>query len=135
MSRTLRPLLLSLFLLVPACSHAPTGQTGPRASNDLITEQEIRANSAQNVYDLIAVLRFRWLQPRGTDTVNLPPGGVMARMDNNELGTVQTLHSVPTSGITSIRFYDPITAAGRWGLGYAHGAVVISTGPTGATAP
>ena len=90
---------------------------------------DIRATSATNVYDLIAQLRYRWLQRRGTDSINMRTGDVMVRMDDNELGTVQTLRNLPTIGISSIYFVDGVSAAGRWGLGYAHGAVVISTRP------
>lgn len=53
----------------------------------------------------------------------------MIRLDDNELGTVQTLRALSPVGITSIRFLDPVSSAGRWGLGYAHGAIVISTRP------
>jgi hypothetical protein len=53
----------------------------------------------------------------------------MVRLDDNELGTVQSLRALSPIGITSIRFFDPVASAGRWGLGYAHGAIVISTRP------
>jgi hypothetical protein len=123
-----RPLLLCVLVLAPACSKPPAGQPAPRTA-DLITAEEIEGASFTNVYDLIAQLRFRWLQSRGPDSVNLQPGSVMVRMDDNELGSVQALRTLPPQGITSIRFVDPVSAAGRWGLGYAHGAIVISTRP------
>lgn len=121
-------LLLSLALaLASACSQPRRTDGAARSSADVITSQDIRATSFTNVYDLIAQLRFRWLQARGTDTVNLQPGDVMVRIDDNELGTVQALRTLSPVGITSIRFVDPVSAGGRWGLGYAHGAIVIST--------
>ncbi|MDB4883265.1 MAG: hypothetical protein JWL95_2031 [Gemmatimonadetes bacterium] len=100
-----------------------------RGGADEITASDIRASAATNVYDLVAQVRYRWLQARGTDSINMQPGDVMVRMDDNELGTVQALRNLSPVGITSIRFVDGISAAGRWGLGYAHGAVVISTRP------
>jgi hypothetical protein len=120
-------LLSSALALGSACSQPRSGTTAPRSSSDVITAQDIRATSFTNVYDVIAQLRFRWLQARGTDTVNLQPGNVMVRLDDNELGTVQALRNLSPSGITSIHFVDPVSAGGRWGLGYAHGAIVIST--------
>ena len=127
MRRTARLLLLSVLALASACSHPRSSDGMARSSTDVITAQDIRATSFTNVYDLIAQMRFRWLQARGTDTVNLQPGNVMVRLDDNELGTVQALRNLSPVGITSIRFVDPVSAGGRWGLGYAHGAIVIST--------
>lgn len=117
--------LLSALAFASACSH-PRSEQAARGTGDEITAEEIRASSFTNVYDLIAQFRFRWLQARGTDTVNLQPGNVMVRVDDNEIGTVQALRNLSTVGITSIRFIDPVSSAGRWGLGYAHGAILIS---------
>ncbi|MDB4893297.1 MAG: hypothetical protein JWL61_5152 [Gemmatimonadetes bacterium] len=127
MRRTARLLLLSALALASSCSQPHRTDNAPRSSADVITAQDIRATSFTNVYDLVAALRFRWLQARGTDTVNLQPGNVMVRLDDNELGTVQALRSLSPVGISSIHFVDPVSAGGRWGLGYAHGAIVIST--------
>lgn len=127
MRRIARLLLLSALALGSTCSQPRSGTTAARPNSDVITSQDIRATSFTNVYDLVAQLRFRWLQARGTDTVNLQPGNVMVRLDDNELGTVQALRNLSPSGITSISFVDPVSAGGRWGLGYAHGAIVIST--------
>jgi hypothetical protein len=127
MRKIARFLFASALALGSACSQPHSGSTAPRSSADVITSQDIRATSFTNVYDLIAQLRFRWLQARGTDTVNLQPGNVMVRMDDSELGTVQALRTLSPVGITSISFVDPVSAGGRWGLGYAHGAIVIST--------
>jgi hypothetical protein len=124
---TARLFLLSALALAPACSQPRRTDGTLRSSADVITSSDIRATSFTNVYDVIAQLRFRWLQARGTDTVNLQPGDVMVRLDDNELGTVQALRTLSPAGITSIRFVDPVSAGGRWGLGYAHGAIVIST--------
>ena len=127
MRRTALLLLSFALALASACSHPRRADGAPRSGADVITAQDIRATSFTNVYDLIAQLRFRWLQARGTDTVNLQAGNVMVRLDDNELGTVQALRTLSPVGITSIRFVDPVSAGGRWGLGYAHGAIVIST--------
>ena len=131
MRSSVRSLLVATLLAGAACSHPRTsGQGSPRTSNDVITVEEMRnGGNFSNVYDMIAQLRFRWLQARGTDTINQTPGDVVVRLDDNELGTVQSLRNLSPTGITSIRFVDPVSAAGRWGMGYAHGAILISTKP------
>jgi hypothetical protein len=128
MSGAHRPLLLFALVVTSACSHPASGRTGARGG-DVITAADIRKSAATNVYDLIAQLRYRWLQSRGPDSINMRPGDVMVRLDDNEIGTVQALRNLSPTGISSIQFVDGVSAAGRWGLGYAHGAVVISTRP------
>jgi hypothetical protein len=128
MSGTHRPLLLFALVVASACSHPASGRTGARSS-DAITAADIRKSAATNVYDIIAQLRYRWLQSRGPDSINMRSGDVMVRLDDSEIGTVQALRNLAPTGISSIQFVDGVSAAGRWGLGYAHGAVVISTRP------
>jgi hypothetical protein len=131
MRSPIRPLLLCTLLLALACSHPRgSGQAAPRSNSEVLTLDEMRGSgNFSNVYDMLAQLRFRWLQARGTDTINQKPGDVVVRLDDNEYGTVQSLRNLSPVGITSIRFVDPVSAAGRWGMGYAHGAILISTKP------
>lgn len=63
--------------------------------------------------------------PRGADTILDTPGGVQVRIDESWLGGVATLRSVDAVGIESIRFADPIAAAGRWGGDFRDGATVV----------
>jgi hypothetical protein len=80
-----------------------------------------------NLYDMVQALRFRWLQTRGPDSINMAPGQVQVRLDDTQLGGVESLRNIAPAGVTSISWVDPTTAAARWGMGYGHGAIVVST--------
>lgn len=119
-------LLAALVLMQWGCSTRNRDAAGPRRSSDTITREEIRAGQFTNLFDLVQSRRFRWLQARGTDSINQTPGEVQVLLDGQRLGGVQTLRSLAPSDVTSIQFVDPVAAAARWGLGYAHGAILVS---------
>jgi hypothetical protein len=119
-------LLLALTAL--ACSASRSGSSsGPRTRPDYIDAEEIRRGQYSSAYDLIRNVRPRWMQARGPDSIVGPRGEVQVLVDDVRLGGVDRLREVPVIGIVYIQFFDPNTAAGRWGLGYGHGAIYIST--------
>jgi hypothetical protein len=118
-------LLASALLACSSSRSAPS--TGPRTRPDFIDAEEIRRGQYSSAYDLIRNVRPRWMQSRGPDSIMGPRGEVQVLIDDVRLGGVDRLREVPVIGIVYIQFYDPNTAAGRWGLGYGHGAIYIST--------
>ena len=126
MRSTARRLLLAGLVLSQWGCSARRADAGARRGGDTITRDEIQAGQFSNVFDLVQARRFRWLQARGTDSINQTPGEVQVLLDGTRLGGVQTLRSLAPSDVTSIQFVDPVAAAARWGLGYAHGAILVS---------
>lgn len=126
MRSTARRLLLAALVLSPWGCSARRADAGARRNGDTITRDEIQAGQFANVFDLVQARRFRWLQARGTDSINQTPGEVQVLLDGTRLGGVQTLRNLAPSDVTSIQFVDPVSAAARWGLGYAHGAILVS---------
>ena len=114
-------------LSAPGCASSPKQKSTSRRNTDVITAEELQAVQFNNLYDIVQSLRFRWLQSRGPDSINLQPGSVQVRLDDTRLGGVETLRSLAPTGVVSIQWVDPTTAAARWGMGYGHGAIVIST--------
>ncbi len=49
--------------------------------------------------------------------------------DDSRMGGVESLRWIPTSDIRYIRYYDPVTASGRWGLDHGHGVIYVSSRP------
>lgn len=128
--RTTRVLLaLATLLTLPACAAHTGTDTGSRY--DLITYEELRQHTQYaNLYDLIEVLRPRWVRPQGgPDTFGDRPGQVQVRMDGNWMGDVGVLRGLSPSGVTSIEWLRPIDAGARYGLDHSHGAIIISTRP------
>ena len=98
-----------------------------RATQDLIALDEMGRSQWSNAYDLVKNLRPRWLVPRGRDTINGEPGQVQVHLDDVRVGGPDALRNIAVLGIDHIRFYDGITAAGRWGLGYGQGMIQVVT--------
>ena len=131
--------LLALGAL-PSCSHstanasaatpAATSEERPadrrRASRDILTIEDIQARQWENAYELVSTLRRHWLNPRGADTINGPRESVRVLLDGVPLGGIEELRGQSVMGVQYIQYFDPITAAGRWGMGYGKGAIYIS---------
>ena len=111
-----------------ACASGPK-QAGAaqRRNANVITVEEMQSVQFSNLFDVVQALRFRWLQSRGPDSINMQSGQVQVRLDDTQLGGVETLRNIPPTGVVSIQWVDPNTAAGRWGMGYGHGAILVST--------
>jgi hypothetical protein len=122
-----RSAAVALALAGLACASGARKGSPPRGGNDVITAEEMQRVQFSNLFDLVQALRFRWLQSRGPDSINMQPGQVQVRLDDTRLGGVETLRTVAPTGVVSIQWVDPTTAAARWGMGYGHGAIVIST--------
>jgi hypothetical protein len=129
MHTVVRAMLIATVLLLPnACAstgNRPAGE--PPSRGDLLTLGEMQNRQWSNVYDMVSSLRPRWLQVRGPDTLLGEPGEVQVVVDGVKHGGVGTLRTYPVTGIVLLQFYDGITASSRWGLGFGHGAIHIST--------
>ena len=128
--------LLLLTLGAGACASHPksadaTESPRPRARHrsDMITAEEMDRKHWSSVYDMISELHANWLNVRGPDTIMGEPGAVQVQLDEVRLGDVSALRSMPVLNIAYVQYFDPISAAARWGLGYNHGAILVSTRP------
>jgi hypothetical protein len=110
---------------------ASKGGGTPRASRgrqtDLITRDEITRAQWATAYDMVLALRPRWLSTRGADTIMGQQGEVQVRVDDSPAGGIGVLRTLTPSVIASMRFVDPVAAAGRWGSSHMHGAILVST--------
>ena len=118
--------LAALGALACASGQKQAGAAQRRNAN-VITVEELQSVQFSNLFDVVQALRFRWLQSRGPDSINMQSGQVQVRLDDTRLGGVETLRTVAPTGVVSIQWVDPTSAAARWGMGYGHGAIVIST--------
>jgi len=128
---------LSLLVLTAAC--ASTGTS--RGDSSVITAEEIAESPTRNAYDLVSSLRPRWLNVRGqqrlvttpTDTTGNRPVSQMATttimvyLDGTRLGELDSLRSVNTSDVRSVRRLSAAEATQQFGSGHTHGAIVVST--------
>ena len=116
-------LLLASF--VTAC--ASSGAGGPRTDRNLLTREQIQETNKQNAYEVVESLRSNWLRTRGPTSLNSRDAQVMVYIDDSRLGGIETLRTISTAMIQSIRWYDGIAATGRWGLDHGAGVIYVST--------
>jgi hypothetical protein len=122
----LRFALTMLGIGLPACSGNATSTRGAPVDRNLITIEQIRQHQFSNAYEAVQSLRSNWLITKGVDSF-ASPGQVLVYLDNSKMGGVETLRSIATVSITYIRYYDGITASGRWGLDHGHGVIFVSS--------
>lgn len=122
-------LVLLLLAVGSACSsrRLPGGAT---SQSDMISLAEIEQRGPfSNMYDLVQILRPRWLRSQGPDTFMAGQGQVQVHIDGNWVGSVQSMRSLAAHGVTSVQWLSPVDAAARYGLDHGHGAIVVSTAP------
>ena len=127
-------LALALLLTVSACAHKPQdGAAAPaplpqrqRTQRDLLTLEEIQSRDWASLYDLVSTLRANWLNLRGSDTINGPQETVKVLLDGVPIGGIEQLHQQGVMGVQYLQYFDPVSASGRWGLGFGKGAIYIS---------
>lgn len=117
-----------------ACASSSGSTTGTRStrSPDVITRADIEATSTVNAYDLVNRLRPQWLRTTGVGSVsggNPSTYGIVVFLDNVRLGGIETLRSVDSGSVTSIRYLTAERAAALPGVGHdpISGAIVVST--------
>jgi len=98
----------------------------PTRRSDIINQTEIQRVQWRDAYDMVANLRPLWLRQRGADTITGEQGEIQILLDGVRLGGPSALRNMPLSGIASLQYFDPVTAASRFGLGFSHGAIYIT---------
>jgi hypothetical protein len=132
MRQVVQASLVAALLLFPgACaSRSPASEsTAPASNRDFVLREEIDRGQWANSFELIRNVRPQWLRVRGRDTITGDPGVVQVVLDNVRLGGIESLRTLPVSGIVYYQWLDGISASQRWGTGYGNGAILVSTRP------
>jgi len=117
-----RPLFL--LLLVSACHFVPS--SGHGSQRNVITQEEIEASTASNVYDLIAQLRGDFLKDRGKISIRTNQHErAVVFLNDQEYGILETMRNIPITRISEIRYYPGTEAVNRFGAQYGGGVVFL----------
>lgn len=121
-----RASLIGAAVVLCACSvSGRLPAPGPVRDLSRISAAEISRGHWGTADDIVRALRPRWLAYRGPDTILGATNGVQVRMDDLWLGGVSELRGVSRLDIDSLRFVDPVSAAGRWGGSFRDGVIEI----------
>jgi hypothetical protein len=133
--RQLMPLVvIALAAITASCALHRTAADGSKADRSIITQRQLVENHFLTAYDAVEALRSNWLQTRGTDSF-AAPSEVRVYLDNTLLGGTSTLRDIAASTVSFIRYFDGISATGRWGLGHGAGVIFVSQHPLSSTDP
>lgn len=115
--RYARQILLALPLLVLlgsslGCAPPPGGQTF-RPNSNVISEEDIRAVPASNLFDVVERLRPLWLRAGPSRSANLPTE-VVVIMNDMYFGPVESLRSISPEAVFQIRYMDSAGATAQF---------------------
>jgi hypothetical protein len=115
------------------------GRTVSRTS--IITEEEVRASTATNLYQLVQALRPHWLRREGASGHTNPnpddpnavastsdDTGVKVYVERGLVGDIFSLRQLAVADVTSLEFLDTAAATYRLGSGNPSGAIIVHTG-------
>jgi hypothetical protein len=117
--------LLLCIAATLACAPGRTGGT-PRPDRSVLTQESLRDQHYENVYQAVEALRSNWLLSRGPDSFTAP-SIVLVYMDNVKLGGVEWLRTVPISAVSTIQHLDPNEATARYGIGHGAGVILMQS--------
>jgi len=104
----------------PAVPNA-SPQPSPPTDRNLITHAELTQRRFSTVYAAVEALRPNWLSLRG------PSGEIQVYLDDQHLGGIRTLLTIPIPNVESIRHVDGIEAPARYGMGHEQGVILVRT--------
>lgn len=113
------------LILALGCHHQPAASRGS-ASHNVITQEEIDASGAKNVYDVIAQLRGNYLSDRGPVSIksNVHSRAIVF-LNDQEYGIPETMRNIPPGRIAEIRYYPGTDAVARYGAQYGGGVILL----------
>ena len=103
-----------------------TPQSAPSRQANILDSAEIHRQYWATAYDLVSARRQRWLYPRGQDSFVVPTE-VQVLLNGVRMGGPDNLKQIPAVDIIYVEYFDPVTAAARWGQGFGNGAIYVST--------
>jgi outer membrane cobalamin receptor len=113
-------------MFVLAACHQQTSSSGHGTQRNVITEEEIEASTASNVYDLIAQLRADFLKDRGKVSIRTNQHEkAVVFLNDQEYGILETMRNIPVSRVSEIRYYPGTDAVNRFGAQYGGGVVML----------
>ena len=117
--------LLLAILVLSAC-HQQLSSSPHGGQRYVITEEEIDASTASNVYDLIAQLRADFLKDRGKVSIRMDQREkAVVFLNDQEYGILETLRNIPRGRVSEIRYYPGTEAVNRFGAQYGGGVVFL----------
>jgi hypothetical protein len=116
-----------ILVLTSACAARTPSPSIPLEDRNVLTQEQLIEHGFANALEAVQALRPNWLQTRGANTLIANQVRVLVYLDDTRLGGTETLGSIATPSIVTIRHIDGIAASARWGLDHGQGVILVST--------
>jgi len=124
MERALIPLCAGLLI-----ASGLVGQSKPKSSSTLITEEEIERSGVGNAFEAVQLLRPRWLKAR--EILRVSPDNTAPQMseihvyiDDRDKGDLEFLRTIPAEAVLTLQYMSTNEAGARFGPSSGPGIVV-----------
>lgn len=129
-----RMVFLPLLFVIAPTACASSGEGGTRSSATVLTQEEMLAAPASNLYEVVDRLRPRWLQSRAVMGLSGPPQ-ILVYLNRTYLGGPEMLRDFEAGEVYRLRYMDGPQASAQLS-GYPSsihvgGAIVIETSGPG----
>ena len=114
--------------VLAACRSANGGAPiNPETSvRHTLSAADLEGTPFASMLEAVQTLRGEWLRQRGPNSFNFDVD-VIVYLDGNRLGGRGALRTIPTAGVTTVRFMSPPEAQSYFGLSHPNGAILVST--------
>ena len=119
---------ITLAALAAACVSGRNARLHPgvRDQYSLQADELMSLGPVASLYDVVARLRHRWLEPRAFDpAVPAATDQVVVYSGNRQLGGVDELRYISVQSVQSVRFVRPPDSEALYGPGHAGGVIVV----------
>ncbi|NUP56472.1 MAG: hypothetical protein HOQ19_11600 [Gemmatimonadaceae bacterium] len=118
----LRARWIALALALSVGCHHRAPETRGSAGHNVITQEEIDAAEATNVYDIVARLHGNYLNDRGSISLRSNTHSrAVVFLNDQEYGIPETMRNIPPGRVAEIRYYPGTYAVARFGAQYGGG--------------
>jgi hypothetical protein len=126
--RTLTRATLALaWLAAAACARPAVESAGAPGSRTVLTQQQLSATNARNLYEAIEKLRPDWLTSRGpTSVTDDSPSVASVYINGTMIGKADALRDFAILDVTEVRYWDVGQASARFGMGHPRGVIELS---------
>jgi len=116
-------------VLVAGCGSLKSSQSTPHGKSNYLSQAEIEAVGAGNLYDVVNRLRPRWLSVRGAGRSFGMNTSILVYQGSVLMGNSEVLKQISPRGVYSLEFVDGATASATLPGAMANhtvGAIVIT---------
>lgn len=115
-------MMVAALLAVAACGPAGTTNTPGRGNTRLLTVDELRQSHSSNLYDAVQRLRPSWLVERYQGASR---GSPAVFIGSQRAGEIDYLRTIETANVAQVHFFDPFSAASRFGRNVPFGVIQV----------